>query len=361
MTMDENPDEVFDNEPEPEAEMEENGDEQSNRSFRLLMIGLFAFGGLGVLLIALILIGRQGERATIEAQNQMVQATNTAIAMLAQITPTPLPTDTPVPTNTAIPTRAPAPTATPAPKDLVDTVLSAGNFQTLSSLLKTAGLADALKGPGPFTIFAPTDDAFKQLSSATLDALNKDPQKLAALLKYHVVEGALQAADVAKPSEPTTQEGQTITITVKDDTTQINGATLTKPGLETANGVIYTIDRVLVPPELSKEVAFLAPATLAPGATQAATGGGTAIAQVQGTATTSAGAVPTRVPPQAATATAAASKGVTSTQSISGTTGTGGTGLPTTGASDNMFVLLLAAVGLVGVLVVARRLRTSQS
>ena len=103
MTMDENPDEVFENEPEAEAEMEENGDEQSNRSFRMMMIGLFAFGGLGVLLIALILIGRQGERAAIDAQNQMVQATNTAIAMLAQITPTPLPTDTPMPTNTAAP------------------------------------------------------------------------------------------------------------------------------------------------------------------------------------------------------------------------------------------------------------------
>jgi hypothetical protein len=95
MTTDENPDEVFENEPEAEAEIEENSDEQSNRSFRMMMIGLFAFGGLGVLLIALILIGRQGERATSDAQNQMVQATNTAIAMLAQITPTPLPADTP--------------------------------------------------------------------------------------------------------------------------------------------------------------------------------------------------------------------------------------------------------------------------
>src|SRR5512139_3745426 len=198
MTMDENPDEVFENEPEAEAEMEENGDEQSNRSFRMMMIGLFAFGALGVLLIALILIGRQGERAAIEAQNQMVQATNTAIAMLAQITPTPLPTDTPVPTNTAVPTSTRAPTATPAPKDLIDTVLSAGNFKTLSALLKTAGLADALKAQGPFTIFAPTDAAFAQLSPETLDALNKDPQKLATLLKYHVVEGQITADAAAK-------------------------------------------------------------------------------------------------------------------------------------------------------------------
>ena len=364
MTMDENPDEVFEAEPEPEAEREENSDEQSNRSFRMMMIGLFAIGGLGVLLIALILIGRQGERAAIDAQNQMVQATNTAIAMLAQITPTPLPPDTPVPTITATPTRPPTSTATPAPKDLVDTALSAGNFKTLSSLLRTAGLVDVLKGDqGPFTIFAPTDDAFAQLSPETLDALNKDPKKLETLLRYHVVEGALKAADVAKLSEAKTLEGEPVTIVVKDDKTQINDATVTKPDLETANGVIHTIDRVLVPPELRKEIVFLAPPTPKPGATQAAgqatpapAGQGTAIAQVQGTTVVS-----TRVPPQAATATAAASKGVTSTQPISGTAGTGATGLPTTGASDNLFVLLLAAVGLVGVLVVARRLRTSQS
>jgi transforming growth factor-beta-induced protein len=498
MSMDENPDEVFDNEPEAEAEMEENGDEQSNRSFRMMMIGLFAFGGLGVLLIALILIGRQGERTAIDAQNQMVQATNTAIAMLAQVTPVPpKPTETIPPTNTATPAlkdlvdtalaagnfttlssllktagltatlkgQGPftifAPTddafaqlspaslealkqdpakleallkyhvvqgaltaanvaksneaktlegqpvtitvkdgktqindatltkpdletangmihtidrvlvppelssevivsAPPVSTDLVDTALAAGNFNTLSSLLKTAGLTDTLKGQGPFTIFAPTDDAFEQLSPASLEALKKDPEKLEALLKYHVVEGAITSADVANSSEPRTLAGEPVTITVKDDQTQINDATLTRPGLETANGVIYTIDRVLVPPELSKEVVVVVPPTPKPGATQAAAGKGTAVAQVQGT-TVSATVVPTRMPPQAATATAAASKGVTSTQPISGTAGTGQTGLPATGASDNLFVLLLAAAGLVGVLVVARRLRTSQS
>jgi uncharacterized surface protein with fasciclin (FAS1) repeats len=357
MALDENPDEVFDNE--PEAEMEENSDEQSNRSFRMMMIGLFAFGGLGVLLIALILLGRQGERQAIDAQNQMVQLTNTAIAVLAQITPTPPPTDTPIPTNTAAPTSTPAPTATPAPKDLVDTALSAGNFKTLSALLKTAGLVDALKAQGPFTIFAPTDDAFAQLSPETLDALNKDPQKLAELLKYHVIEGEVQATDVAKLSEAKTLEGDSVAITVKDNRTQVNDATLTKPDLETANGVIHTIDRVLVPPDLRKEVVILAPPTPKPGAAQPTTapaGRGTAIAQAPG-----ATQVPTRVPPQSATATAAASKGITSTGTMTGTTGTGASGLPTTGASDNLMVLLLAAAGLVGVLVVARRLRTSSN
>ena len=224
----------------------ENGDEQSNRSFRMMMIGLFAFGGLGVLLIALILLGRQGERQAIDAQNQMVQLTNTAIAVLSQITPTPRPTDTPVPTNTA------------APKDLVDAALSSGNFKTLSSLLKTAGLVDVLKGQGPFTIFAPTDDAFA-LSPETLAALSKDPQKLAALLKYHVVDGALTAADVAKLSEAKTLEGQPVAIAVKDNKTQINDATVTNSDLATANGVIHTIDRVLVPPELRNEVVLVSP------------------------------------------------------------------------------------------------------
>jgi len=375
MAFDENPDEVFDNE--PEAELEGNGDEQSNRSFRMMMIGLFAFGGLGVLLIALILIGRQGERSAIDAQNKAVQETNAAVAALALNTPTPLPTDTPAPTNTAAPTNTPAPRATPAPKDLVDTALASGNFKTLAALLETAGLADDLKGQGPFTIFAPTDDAFAQVSPESLEALKQDPAKLEALLKYHVVRGAITADDVAKLSEAQTLEGQPIAIVVKDGKTQINESTVTKPDQQAANGVIHTIDRVLVPPDQRNEVVIVVPPTPRPGATQAAqttpaAGRGTAIAQVQGTAAANATSKPaaggqattvvsTRVPPQAATATAAASKGITSTGTVTGTTGTGANGLPTTGASDNLFMLLLAAVGLVGVLVAARRLRTAQS
>ena len=368
MAFDENPDEVFDNE--PEAEVESNGDEQSNRSFRMMMIGLFAFGGLGVLLIALLLIGRSGERAGIDAQNQAVQATNAEVIRLSQITPTPLPTDTPMPTNTAAPTNTPAPTATPRPKDLVDTALAASDFTTLSALLKTAGLVEALKAQGPFTIFAPTDDAFAQLSPETLEALNNDPEKLAMLLKYHVVEGAIKAEDVAKLTEANTLEGQPVEIVVKDGQVQINGATVTKPDQQTANGVIHTIDRVLVPPELSKDVVILVPPTPKPGAAQTtpAAGQGTAVAQVQGTAAANATAkpatgagVPTRVPPAAGTTTAAGSTVLTSTGTVTVTAGTDSTGLPKTGANDNLFMLVLAAVGLVGVLVAARRLRTSQS
>jgi len=370
MAFDENPDEVFDTE--PEAEMESNGDEQSNRSFRMMMIGLFAFGGLGVLLIALILLGKGGERANISAQNQAVQETNAEVIRLSQITPTPLPTDTPMPTNTAAPTSTPAPTATPAPKDLVDTALSANNFKTLSSLLKTAGLAEALKAQGPFTIFAPTDDAFAQLSPETLAALNKDPEKLAMLLKYHVVSGAIKADDAAKLTEATTLEGKPVEIVVKDGKVQINDATVTKPDQQTANGVIHTIDKVLVPPELIKEVVLVPTPKPSAAQTTPAAGKGTAVAAVQGTAAANATAkpavgaqgtavVPTKVPPAAATATAAASKVITNTGTVTNTTGTDSGDLPKTGASDNLFLLVLAAVGLVGVLVVARRLRTSQS
>jgi LPXTG-motif cell wall-anchored protein len=354
MAFDENPDEVFENE--PDAETEGNGDEQSNRSFRMMMIGLFAFGGLGVLLIALLLIGRSGDRTRIDAENQAVQATNAEVIRLSQITPTPLPTDTPRPTNTAAPTGTPAPTATPKPKDLVDTALGASDLSTLATLLKTAALEDVLKGQGPFTIFAPTNDAFAQLSPETLAALDKDPTKLAELLKYHVVNGAIKVDDAAKMNGVTTLEGKPITITVTDGKVQINDANVTKPDQQTANGVIHTIDKVLVPPELSKEVVLAA--TPKPGTVKT-----TAVAQVQPTKS-AAGAqatavVPTKVPPQSATATAAASK-VTNTGTVTGTNGTTDKNLPKTGANDNLFLLVLAAIGLVGVLVAARRLRTSQ-
>lgn len=345
MAFDENPDEVFDNE--PDAEMEGNGDEQSNRSFRMMMIGLFAFGGLGVLIIALLLIGRSGDRAAIDAQNQAVQATNAEVIRLSQITPTPLPTNTPMPTNTAAPTNTPTATATPRPKDLVDTALAASDLSTLAALLKTADLENVLKGQGPFTIFAPTNDAFAQLSPETRAALDKDPAKLAELLKYHVVAGAVTAKDAAELSEAKTLEGESVEIVVRDGKVQINGVTVTKPDQQTANGVIHTIGQVLVPPALSKEVILVAPT---PAASQ-----GTAVAQVQPTK-----AVATKVPPAAATSTAAASKGITNTGTTTGTIGTADKDLPKTGANDNLFMLVLAAVGLVGVLVAARRLRTSQ-
>jgi uncharacterized surface protein with fasciclin (FAS1) repeats len=362
MGLDDNPDEVFDNEP----EIEGNGDETSNRSFRYMMIGLFAIGALGVLLIGLIFISKQSGNAQIAAEQLMRQQTNEAVIALSQITPTPLPTDTPAPTNTAAPTNTPLPTATPGKKDLVDTATSAGNFKTLAALLDTAGLTEVLKGQGPYTIFAPTDDAFAQVSPDSLAALKNDPKKLEALLKYHVVEGTVKSSDMATLTETKTLEGAPISITVDDNATTVNGAKITKPDVESSNGVIHPIDKVLVPPDVKGMVIVqVPPATAQPGkATPAAGGKATTIAQVQGTVQANAATkpasggkataapsgastlVPTRVPP---------SGGITSTKPISGTTAQG---LPTTGAGEDLFLLFLAAICLMMVIFAARRLRT---
>jgi uncharacterized surface protein with fasciclin (FAS1) repeats len=385
MAFDENPDEVFGGE--PEVESGGNGDEKSNRTFLYMALGLGAIGVLSVIILVIALGGLMGRRAETDAYNQGVQATNTAIAVMAAITPTPLPTDTQVPTNTAVPPTRIA-TAQPTAVAMINDVvagLSSGNYKTLTSLLEQAGLIEALKGQGPFTLFAPTDDAFAQLSDETLETLSKDPEKLAALLKYHVVEGAVKAADIAKLNDAKTWEGQPITVTVTGGLVTINDAKVTKPDVETANGMIHAIDKVLVPPELRDTVIAQVPPS-----TSSAKPVGTAVAQVQGTAAANATAkpatskgttvpktvpakgaatiVPTRVPPVVGTATAAAaalatasaSGSLTSTQPISGTAGTGGP-MPASGAGEDFLVWLLAAVALVAVVIVARRLRTAHN
>jgi len=383
---DENPDEVFDNEPETDV----NGDEQPNRSFRYMMIGLFAIGALGVLLIGLIFVSKQGNNNQRAAEQAMIQQTNEAVIALSQITPTPLPTDTPAPTNTAVAANTPLPTATPGKKNLVDTALAAGNFKTLAGLLESAGLAELLKGQDPYTVFAPTDAAFAQISPESLDALKKDPEKLAALLKYHVVKGALKPSDMATLTETNTLDGMPISITVNGDSTTVNGVKVDKPEGESSNGVIYPIDSVLVPPDMKAVVIVQAPpatttassaSTAEPGKATPAVGKGTAVAVVgqatavatvgKGTPVAQAGAatkpaattapgsasttvVPTRVPPGTTTA----SSGITTTKPISGTTSQGKDGLPTTGAGEDLFLLFLAAICLMLVIFSARRLRT---
>ncbi len=329
-----------------------NGDEQSNRTFRMMALGLAGIGAIGVLLIALIFLGRQGQRDQINAQNAAIQATNTAIAMLSQITPTPVPTDTPQPTSTSAPTATsrPVPTNIPAPKDIVDTTLADSKFQTLTLALKTAGLVEALKGQGPFTIFAPTDDAFAKLPAGTLDALLKDPQKLAEILKYHVVEGAEKAADIANLTTAKTLEGESIKVSVKDDKPTINDANVTVPDLVAANGVIHAIDTVLVPPSINLGAIAQAPSAT-PGKGTPAAPRGTEVAQ-------NVTLVPTRISPQAATATAAASKNVTGTVA-SKTTPQPGTTVPKTGEGD--YAWLLLAAGLVAIVFIARRMRATQS
>lgn len=132
-------------------------------------------------------------------------------------------------------------------KDIVETAVAAGQFSTLAKALTVAGLADALKGPGPFTVFAPTDEAFKKIPADKLAALLKDKDALTAVLTYHVVKGNVMAADVVKLDKATTLQGKEIMISAKDGV-MINGAKVIKADIKCKNGVIHVIDTVLLPP-----------------------------------------------------------------------------------------------------------------
>ena len=134
----------------------------------------------------------------------------------------------------------------PQAKDIVDTAVAAGNFKTLAKALEAAGLIETLKGKGPFTVFAPTDEAFAKLPAGTLDALLKDKAKLTAVLTYHVVPGKVMAADVVKLKEAKTVQGQSIKI----DTTsgvKVDSANVVKTDIACSNGVIHVIDSVILP------------------------------------------------------------------------------------------------------------------
>ena len=147
-------------------------------------------------------------------------------------------------------TAAPA-TTEAAMMDIVDTAVAAGSFTTLASLLETAGLVETLKGPGPFTVFAPTDDAFAKVPQETMDALAADPTgALTDVLTYHVVPGKVMAADVTDGLEAATVQGATVKFTVKDGSVMINDANIIQTDIECSNGVIHVIDAVLLPPEM---------------------------------------------------------------------------------------------------------------
>lgn len=138
-------------------------------------------------------------------------------------------------------------TAKAESKDIVDTAVAAGNFKTLAKALGEAGLVDTLKGKGPFTVFAPTDEAFAKLPKGTLDALLKDKKKLTAVLTYHVVSGSVKAADAAKLTSAKTVNGQKITIKAKNGAVTINDAKVVTADVQASNGVIHVIDTVLLP------------------------------------------------------------------------------------------------------------------
>jgi uncharacterized surface protein with fasciclin (FAS1) repeats len=138
-----------------------------------------------------------------------------------------------------------------AEKDIVDTAVAAGQFKTLASAIQAAGLVDTLKGDGPFTVFAPTDEAFAKLPAGTVENLLKPENKdqLVAILTYHVVPGKVEAAEVVTMDEAKTVNGKMVDIKVKGDTAMVNEAKVTKTDIVASNGVIHVIDTVIMPPK----------------------------------------------------------------------------------------------------------------
>jgi uncharacterized surface protein with fasciclin (FAS1) repeats len=164
----------------------------------------------------------------------VVSACSTTAATPAPVTPAPA---------TAAPSMA------PAMGDIVDVASKAGSFKTLLAAATAAGLVDTLKGAGPFTVFAPTDEAFAALPAGTLDGLLKDPEALKKILLYHVVSGKVTADQVVKLTSADSVAGPAIKIAVKDGKVVLNdSATVVTADVEASNGVIHVIDQVILPP-----------------------------------------------------------------------------------------------------------------
>ena len=131
-------------------------------------------------------------------------------------------------------------------KDIVDTAVAAGDFNTLVTAVKAAGLVETLKGEGPFTVFAPTDAAFAKVPTDTLNALLADKAALANVLTYHVVAGKVMAADVVKLTSAETVQGQAVSIEVKDGKVYVDGTQVVTTDIKASNGVIHVIDAVIL-------------------------------------------------------------------------------------------------------------------
>ncbi len=133
--------------------------------------------------------------------------------------------------------------------DIVETAVNAGTFKTLVAAVGAAGLVDTLKGAGPFTVFAPTDDAFAKLPSGTVDSLllPENKSKLVGILTHHVVAGKVTAADVQKLTTATTVAAKPVKIAVKDGKVMIDDATVTSADIHCTNGVIHVVDSVILP------------------------------------------------------------------------------------------------------------------
>lgn len=131
-------------------------------------------------------------------------------------------------------------------KDIVDTAMAADGFDTLVAAVKAANLVDTLKGDGPFTVFAPTDEAFAALPEGTLDALLADPDALAGILAYHVVPGKVMSSDLKNEMLATTVQGSDVTI-MTEGGVMVEEANVVAPDIEASNGVIHVIDKVILP------------------------------------------------------------------------------------------------------------------
>lgn len=152
-----------------------------------------------------------------------------------------------------------------ATKDIVDTAVGAGSFKTLVQAVQAAGLAETLKGTGPFTVFAPSDEAFAKLPTATLQALLANPAELRSILTYHVVAGKVTAADVVKLTSAKTVQGGNVTIAVSGSSVRLNGSsTVTQTDIQATNGVIHVVDTVLLPPAQAAPSPTPAPAQASP-------------------------------------------------------------------------------------------------
>ncbi len=132
-------------------------------------------------------------------------------------------------------------------RDVVETVVAAGSFKILATALEAAGVVETLKGPGPFTVFAPTDEAFAKLPKGTLESLLKDKAKLVSILTYHVVSGRVMAKDVVALKSAKTVNGEELAIRVKEGQVMVGNARVTATHIKASNGVIHVIDSVLLP------------------------------------------------------------------------------------------------------------------
>jgi uncharacterized surface protein with fasciclin (FAS1) repeats len=139
--------------------------------------------------------------------------------------------------------------ASAQPKDIVDTAVAAGSFKTLAKLLTDAELIDVMKAPGPYTVFAPTDEAFAKVPKDVLDGLAKDKAKLQEVLKYHVLTSKWTTDDIKLVKQTGTVQGKAVSFGTSGATMTVNGAKIVKPNVDCSNGMVHVIDAVLLPPQ----------------------------------------------------------------------------------------------------------------